>query len=51
MSMSGGAPTVKEAWARASLLSTDGLLHDAVVEFLRIRYVLSTTACAAAAAE
>lgn len=51
MSVRDGAPAVKEAWARASSLSMDGLLHDAVMEFLRVRYVLSTTACATDAAE
>lgn len=36
------APAVKGAWAHASRLSADGLLHDAVMVFLRIRYVLSS---------
>lgn len=55
MSARSDAPVVKQAWAHASRLSTDGLLHDAVMEFLRIRYVISTACmcymCAAAAGE
>lgn len=45
MSVRGEAAAVKEAWARASGLSADGLLHDAVMEFLRIRYVLRINPC------
>lgn len=37
------ATGVKKAWAHASRLSADGLLHEAVMEFLRIRCVLLST--------
>lgn len=33
-----GTRCVREAWAQASRLSGDGFLHDAVLEFLRLRY-------------